>query len=93
MAKSCGLSTSAYLRALGLNYQPKSILDLQTVPTLAKVNADQGRLGGLLKMLLTNDNRLKKAGKEQTQKTITSLLNDIKRTEDLLYETVQSLKR
>jgi Trp operon repressor len=50
-------SASSYLRVLGLGYQPKSTLDHQAVLALAKVNADQGRLGGLLKMWLTNEER------------------------------------
>jgi hypothetical protein len=32
----------------------KSILDQNSIADLAKVNADQGRLGGLLKLWLTN---------------------------------------
>lgn len=52
-AGACDLSISAYLRTLGLGYQPKSTLDAQAVLSLLKINADQGRLGGLLKLWLT----------------------------------------
>jgi hypothetical protein len=51
-AKAAGLSLSAYLRAAGLNQPIRSILDHDAVRELAKVNGDQGRLGGLLKLWL-----------------------------------------
>jgi hypothetical protein len=47
------LSVSSYLRTLGLGWEPRSTLDHQAVLALAKVNADQGRLGGLLKLWLS----------------------------------------
>ncbi len=50
-------STSSFLRVLGLGYEPKSTLDQQNILALAKVNGDQGRLAGLLKMWLTNEER------------------------------------
>ena len=51
-AQSVGLSVSAYLRAVGLGHKPKSIVDLEAVRDLVRVSADQGRLGGLLKLWL-----------------------------------------
>src|ERR1035441_8008513 len=51
-AKSTGLSLSAFLRAAGLSLRPKSVYDLEAVDQLAKVGADLGRLGGLLKLWL-----------------------------------------
>lgn len=53
MAKQVGMSQSAYLRAVGLNQPVHSVLDLQAVQTLAKVNGDLGRVAGLLKLWLT----------------------------------------
>src|SRR5688500_16041174 len=49
-AAEASLSVSAYLRALGLGYAPKSTLDQRTIGELVKVHANQGRLGGLLKL-------------------------------------------
>lgn len=54
-AKAVRLSTAEFLRRLGRGQTLPSTLDLQAVDTLAKVNADQGRLGGLLKLWLTDD--------------------------------------
>jgi len=52
-AAATGLSVSAYLRNLGLGFQPHSTLDQEAVLALLKVNADQGRLGGLFKFWLS----------------------------------------
>ena len=51
-ARQAGLRMSHYLRVAGMNGNIRSVLDLEAVSALAKVNADQGRLGGLLKMYL-----------------------------------------
>jgi hypothetical protein len=51
-AAEASLSVSAYLRALGLGYAPKSTLDQRAIGELVKVHANQGRLGGLLKLWL-----------------------------------------
>jgi hypothetical protein len=53
-AKMTGLSVSAYLRTAGLGHPIRSILDYDAVRDLAKVNGDQGRLGGLLKLWLVD---------------------------------------
>ena len=58
MARTTGNSTSAYLRKVGLGYEVKSVLDFEGVGELAKVSGDLGRLGGLLKLWLSNDKRL-----------------------------------
>jgi hypothetical protein len=52
-AGSAGLSVSAFLRAAGLHEPIRSVLDHDAIMALARVNADQGRLGGLLKLWLT----------------------------------------
>jgi hypothetical protein len=53
LAQGCDLPVSVYLRRLGTGYEPKSTLDAQAILSLVKVNADQGRLGGLLKLWLS----------------------------------------
>ena len=64
LAKQTGHSTSAYLRLLGQGYVPKSIIDHGKVMELARINGDLGRLGGLLKLWLTNDARTAQFGEE-----------------------------
>jgi hypothetical protein len=56
-AQAVGLSVAAYLRNVGLGVEVKSILDYQRIGELARINGDLGRLGGLLKLWLTNDER------------------------------------
>jgi hypothetical protein len=51
-AQGVSLTVSAYLRALGLGYAPKSTLDEAAILDLVQASADQGRLGGLLKLWL-----------------------------------------
>ena len=53
-ATSAGLSVSAFLRVAGLHEPIRSVLDHDAIVALARVNADQGRLGGLLKLWLTD---------------------------------------
>lgn len=53
-AEQSGLSQSAYLRAAGLNHPIRSMIDLQAVRDLGKVNGDLGRVAGLLKLWLAD---------------------------------------
>ncbi len=52
LAASANLSLSAYLRTAGLNQRVRSIIDIEAVTELAKVNGDLGRVAGLLKLWL-----------------------------------------
>ncbi len=90
-AKQCRLSASTYLRNLGTGYQPKSTLDAQSMIELAKASGDLGRLGGLLKMFLTDDKRLQLSGKDQTTSYIQRLLTDIGTAKDVLLAVARKL--
>ena len=91
-AEQCGLSISEYLRRLGLGYAPTSIVDNQKVNDLAKINGDLGRLGGLLKLWLSDDRRAAHFDK----KTINGLLKDIEETRtqmtDIMMKVIKSKK-
>ena len=76
-ARQCGRSTSGYLRMLGLGYEPRSIVDNDRVEELAKINGDLGRLGGLLKLWLTNDARTARFG-EATLRAALARIGDTK---------------
>lgn len=52
-AEAAKLSISAYLRTVGLGYAPRSMLDQHAIIDVVKVAADQKRLGGLLKLWLS----------------------------------------
>jgi hypothetical protein len=90
-AKACGMSNSAYLRQVGLGMPIKSILDQQSIADLAKVNADQGRLGGLLKLWLTNDAKLKPYDRARLSLKIITLLEEIKRLQAVLFAKATSI--
>lgn len=52
-AEAVRLSTSSYLRELGLGFEPAGIADLEVAKKLLELEADLGRLGGLLKAALS----------------------------------------
>lgn len=77
-AKAAGLSLSAYLLAVGQGYAIQGILDYERVRELVSINGDLGRLGGLLKLWLTDDARTAHFG----DSTIRALLARIEATQD-----------
>jgi len=78
MAASTGLPVAVYLRRVGLGYPVHSILDHKGVEELARINGDLGRLGGLLKLWLTDDPRVAQYG----SRLIHALLSKIENTQD-----------
>lgn len=56
-AESCSLPPSTYLRQIGLGHVPKTTQDQQLIHHLALLNTDLNRVGGLLKMWLSNEER------------------------------------
>ena len=66
------LSRSEYLRNLGLGYQPKGQFDQEAIRNLVKVHSDQGRLGGLLKLWLSE-----KQGQGASTSEVRSVLQQI----------------
>ncbi len=53
-AQKCNLSVGEYLRQVGCGFTPKSNEHLERIHDLIIVNGDLGRLGGLLKLWLTD---------------------------------------
>lgn len=49
------LSSSQYLRDLGLGYKPKSLTDVKTIQEIRSLKADLNRVGGLLKKLMDGE--------------------------------------
>jgi len=77
MADATGESASSYLRKIGLGYTVRSVLDYQRVGELSKVNADLGRLGGLMKLWLASDKRLEGFSQDELRTVILSTLDGI----------------
>ncbi|MFZ2169121.1 MAG: conjugal transfer transcriptional regulator TraJ [Methylococcaceae bacterium] len=74
-AHAAGLSMSSYLLHVGMGYHITGIVDYEHVQELARINGDLGRLGGLLKLWLTNDARVAQFG-ESTIRAILSRIED-----------------
>lgn len=81
-ARATGLSVSTYLLHIGIGYEVTGIVDYEQVRELSRINGDLGRLGGLLKLWLSNDKRTAKFG----ESTIRELLHQIENTQRLMGE-------
>ncbi len=77
-----GLSISTFARNVCLGTEVKSLENHQTRMDLLKVNADLGRLGGLLKLALTETDE---------QINIRPILRDIDRIKDQLRRKISLL--
>lgn len=88
-AYEAGLTVAEYLRNLGLGYSVTSIIDNRQVDALLKINADLGRLGGLIKLWLTNDERTKYIGKSQLYMT----LDAIQETQSVMLKEIMKLRK
>lgn len=55
LAATCSLSAPEFMRRLALGYTPKSTLDADHLLVVAKLGADIGRIGGLLKLWLSTE--------------------------------------
>ena len=73
VASECSLSVPAYLRNLGLGYFPKSTLDNQILLEVLKLRGDMGKVGGLLKMWLSNEEKTELS----QQLKISELINEL----------------
>lgn len=72
-AAQSGMSRSGYLRAVGLNYPIRSVVDLAAVADLAKVNGDLGRVAGLLKLWLAE-----KRGQGASPKEVETMMTNFR---------------
>jgi len=84
-AQAAGRTVAAYLRSVGLGYEVRGILDNRRVEELARINGDLGRLGGLLKLWLTDDVRTAAFG----EATIRALLSKIEDTQATMHDVIR----
>jgi hypothetical protein len=85
-AKEAGLTVSTFLRAAAMYaVRPRAMLDMKAVEAMVKVNADQGRLGGLLKMYL-QDQKPDRAQAEQ----LLAQIQEVQTTLKAMVRTVQT---
>ena len=88
-ARSTGLSKSSYLLRVGMGYPIRSIVDHHQVEELVKINGDLGRLGGLLKLWLSNEKTI--GGIDA--RTVRETLKKIDQTQDQMLALMQKVLR
>lgn len=88
LAAAANLSLSAYLRAAGLNHRVRSILDIEAVNELAKVNGDLGRVAGLLKLWLAE-----KRGIGADPKHVEKMMDDFRRLQTQVHQVMGKVIR
>ena len=88
-ARAAGLSIAAYLRNVGQGYQPRAVVDQDQVQEMLRINGDLGRLGGLLKLWLTDDAKLEQYPRGQIAKAVRSALERIEGTQGELRAVVR----
>jgi hypothetical protein len=76
-ARTVGMTVGAYLRAVGAGYQPRAVVDQDRIDAMLKVNGDLGRLGGLLKLWLSDDAKLNEFDRGQVRQAILAALRRI----------------
>lgn len=88
-AKGCNHSASSFLRNLGVGYMPKSMIDHKAVGDLMQLNGDLGRLGGLLKMLMSNEGSF--VGHEGRMVEVAKLLSEMEDIRSEIRDKVRAL--
>ncbi|SOD42764.1 conjugal transfer transcriptional regulator TraJ [Nitrosovibrio sp. Nv4] len=88
-ADAAGLSVAAYLRNVGLGYEIHGTLDYRCVEDMARINGDLGRMGGLLKLWLTNHERLTEFRQTDVRKLILGTLAKIDSNQDELRKIIK----
>ncbi len=87
LAAAANKTVAEYLRNVGLGYEVRGILDNRRVEDMLRINGDLGRLGGLLKLWLTNDERTREFGAS----TIRALLSKIEGTQDEMHAVIREV--
>ncbi len=85
-ALAAGLSISEYLRRVGMGTPVKAVIDRSHIAKMSEVNADLGRLGGLLKLWLTD--RDKRQGMEGD---IRHVLRGIEKCQQQMLATLEKI--
>lgn len=88
-AARAGMSVSAFLLSVGCGYQITGVVDYEQVRELAKINGDLGRLGGLLKLWLTDDAKAAQIGAP----VIAAMLKRIEKNQDDMAVVMRKIVR
>ncbi len=82
LAKAHAMSLSEYMRQAGLLQRIINRTEIEIVLELAKMNANQARLGNLLKLAIDEEN----------QDKMVNIINEIQQTRKLVHEALFLLK-
>jgi len=82
------MSLSDYLRTVGLGEVLKSTVDATAIDIMLKINADLGRLGGLLKLWLTT-----RCGEGATSSQVNALLRGVQTDQQALLWAISAVRR
>lgn len=72
-ARDTGLPTGVFLRVVGQGYRVTGIVDNERMAELTQISGDLGRLGGLLKMWLSDDARMKPFGEDHIRALLSKI--------------------
>ena len=87
-AQGVQLPPSVLMRSLALGFEPKSAFDKDAIEAMIKLHADQGRLGGLLKLWLSD-----KKGEGANTREVRSVLQQIESLQIELAQLVMAEKK
>lgn len=90
-AKRCGLSTAAYLRNLGLGLPAEDLSAPQAVVALSRLNGDLNRIGSLLELWLTKEERLAVQDRATLTRNINALLAELRELQAALLAAANRL--
>lgn len=83
-----GMTVAGYLRAVGQGYEPRAVVDRDQVDAMLRVNGDLGRLGGLLKLWLTDDAKLGAFDSGQVRQAVMAALRRIEENQSELRQVI-----
>lgn len=91
IAKDTAQSRSSYLRLVGTGYKPHGLIDQTAIKEMMNINADLGRLGGLLKHLFFGKHESNKENISSFKVEVNNILNEIMKTKEKLEKKIEIL--
>ena len=92
-ARAAGGSRASFLRQLALGYEPRPVVDHDSIQQLLRIAGDLGRLGGLLAMFLKDDRRLERFHGNQVRAAVEQAVQEVRDSQSVLRETASRALR
>ena len=90
-ADAHSLSASSYLCRLGLAIPLQSTIDQRAILDLVKINADLGRFGGMIKMLLTTNADFQSLNAQGLQRKLENTLSAVRALQKKMSDRLDDL--